>query len=712
MHLPQKQVMRIPRQAVGEDRIRSNGRKGTSSIMLALILAMAATPVSAEIQAYYQGCHGKWQFNANFKTPSLRPVFSAIPSQVTVIDCAIRCGTLDDFIFISPSTQDSSKLTCNCVSKSDPNWIENKNVKVQGWSRMWRPGFFWTHYAVYLIANPNPRQANAALSPAAQESSSAAPAPAPAPQPAPAPVQPPPAPPASPLPLPHLPHLPLPPPSSSSFSSLSSSSSSTPATLTTSQTQQQSIPAVDPAPITVPVQAPAPAAQPVQQQETPQQQAPQQQAPQQQPQPQPQPQQQPQPQPQPQQPQQAVQPSPPVAPSPVSSSSPSPSTSPSLSSISPGVAPQGIQPLLSSAQGRLEATLTTATFISNGELSPPLSSTSTTSTPLILPAINVPASESPIPPFLPTFSPPTELQEDDTTFVGNTSTSFGRAIGIGVGIGVLILAIIVAIIYVIIRRRDKGPDRSSWASSHVDDDGKVFSISSFPPPSRLDAVKSFFFGKKTAYKKFETETKKKKEGGRTSQGGSRSTPSSPTTPISPGGGIGKKKTKREFAPLNLGGVSFYNDQEETQPVSSTSPSSFKRGASTASPLSNILNSLNRGQTPTQEEHDSLTRTKRSPSPTDKPACFITQAIQKHHAKKEEMVTGPMNIQIETTTMGWASTLARDSVMSVQSGLSSVESFVEVDLGGDPFEGGGGRKEVMGPMDVGGPGGWSHAKGQR
>ncbi|KAJ3106445.1 hypothetical protein HDU96_008222 [Phlyctochytrium bullatum] len=329
----------------------------------ALLAVFLPTPVSAETQAYYQGCKGDWEFNSNFRTPSLRPMFTASPKDFSVVDCAMRCGKVDDYVFLAPPTiGDKSQVTCNCVSKSDPVWSQDRqsvpgipddkcrvalckdNQACGGGDK------FGTHYAVFLIANPNPRQADPPISPAARAGAAqvvdAAPAPAA---------------PAAPAVKP------------ASFSSPAPAAPAAPSPRIQQQVvQQQSQPVAQAEP--QPQPAPAPAPQPQQQ-------------PQPEPQPEPQPQPQPQPQAQPQaQPQQQPQQEPPPpqvqpAPSPPQQEQPPPAAAPAPSpSPSPEARPQPSQQQgAQQAPPQLPSPASRSANLAANSLSEASSTTSTTS---------------------------------------------------------------------------------------------------------------------------------------------------------------------------------------------------------------------------------------------------------------------------------------------------------------------------------------------
>ncbi|KAI8846276.1 hypothetical protein BC829DRAFT_269400 [Chytridium lagenaria] len=93
--------------------------------LILLSTLLLANGVSAEIQAYYKACHGKWRANTNFREPKLVRKFSARPSEFKSLDCATVCGTVNDFVFLTVDPTDSSKVVCSCVAATDPNWVYN-----------------------------------------------------------------------------------------------------------------------------------------------------------------------------------------------------------------------------------------------------------------------------------------------------------------------------------------------------------------------------------------------------------------------------------------------------------------------------------------------------------------------------------------------------------------------------------------------------------
>ncbi|KAJ3212532.1 hypothetical protein HDU67_003759 [Dinochytrium kinnereticum] len=721
---------------------------------------------NAETEAYYQdflalshntGCHGKWQFNSNFNEPTLRTVFTAPPNQVTVVDCAMRCGKVDDFIFIAPSTKDSSRMACNCVQKSDPVWIESRRRAPGISDEMCRAlkcrdglgcggrDSFGTQFAVYLVANPDPRKADKALSPAAQGQAAAsvkAPTPAQAPAQAPAPA---------PAPEPRIP-----------------------------------APAPSPSPRIQVVAPPQPQPQP-QVVQRPQQQ------PQQQPKPEPQPL--PQQQPPPQQPQQQPSSGPVNSGSPETSDSGTSSntnsgTSPNNNSggssntdsgassdtnsgassntnsgvisespepvvvaapspeeqspaqPAPAQEPQNSSAASTQAQPAIEAQVPAASAsasavifsVPQGRILDTVSTTAAVSTPSPLPFGDSDATTgrassgggdvtavTPTPAVLDAVAGGGAGAPD--SFAGGNSddtppsNSFGKAIGIGVGVGVVILAIIAAVVYIMVRRR----------STNVSDSGsseKVFSINADTLPTRRTRGKEGVgkFRKKVAnlvagkgYRNLEDEDlasigrrgttdagvfRSRGEGvrwqlprfkGRTSQGGRG---------IS--GDDERGRGRGFFSPLKMGGggssdasngrydrIGDEMVQKSVSPVDdASSPSSFKRGMSTATPHSHIIHTITRQRgnsdppIPSRAMSPDTDGNPNSRSNTPPPpACFITQALQRHQ-RKEEVREQPMNIQIEVTTMGWASSLNRGSV--AESYLSSVDSFLDVDLSGEKF----------------------------
>ncbi|KAJ3102036.1 hypothetical protein HDU97_000891 [Phlyctochytrium planicorne] len=147
-----------------------------SSLPIAALLLARGT--LADIQGYYKGCQGNWQWGNNkFRTPNMVKKFVLGPTEFKSVDCAIVCGTPNDYALIGPDAQDVSQIACFCVSGTDPAWVYDQanvppmddllcNVKCTDKEKCGGVDNFGTHYATFLIADPAPSKKSPALSPA------------------------------------------------------------------------------------------------------------------------------------------------------------------------------------------------------------------------------------------------------------------------------------------------------------------------------------------------------------------------------------------------------------------------------------------------------------------------------------------------------------------------------------------------------------------
>ncbi|KAI9363457.1 hypothetical protein DFJ73DRAFT_515125 [Zopfochytrium polystomum] len=117
-------------------------------------------------EGYFKGCNGNWQYQKNFRTPTLNIRYTVNAGSATVNDCAAVCGS--GYVFLYPSFQNSPSTVCACVDASDANWVyDQKNIaaasndvcstlKCSDKQSCGGLDQYGTQYAVYEVQNPIP----------------------------------------------------------------------------------------------------------------------------------------------------------------------------------------------------------------------------------------------------------------------------------------------------------------------------------------------------------------------------------------------------------------------------------------------------------------------------------------------------------------------------------------------------------------------------
>ncbi|KAJ3206903.1 hypothetical protein HDU67_007874 [Dinochytrium kinnereticum] len=156
---------------------RRTRKTHSTSTLFILSSLLLVNSVVADTQGYYKGCHGKWQFNSNFRQPVLQRKFSARPQEFKSVDCAIVCKTINDYAFLHPDPTDATKTICSCVASTDPSLVYNLanvpgtddtlcNVRCSDRERCGGVDSFGVKHSIFLIADPAPSRASPPLSPA------------------------------------------------------------------------------------------------------------------------------------------------------------------------------------------------------------------------------------------------------------------------------------------------------------------------------------------------------------------------------------------------------------------------------------------------------------------------------------------------------------------------------------------------------------------